>query len=139
MAHEETVVVSGNAASFVQKIQTGNHHLICDEPVELGGTDTGPNPYDFLLAGLGSCTSMTVSMYARAKNWPLQSVKVQLRHFKVESQAGVKSSAVDQIERNITLIGELSAEQQQRLLEIANKCPVHKTLTSKIEITSKLI
>ena len=85
MAVDSTVVVSGVSSGFVQDVQMGRHRLVADEPVAAGGTDTGPAPYDLLLASLGCCTSMTVSMYARRKNWPLESVRVQLRHSKIKS------------------------------------------------------
>ena len=133
MADERTVQVSGDSTGFSQVIQVGPHQLIADEPESLGGKDIGPNPYELLLSSLGSCTSMTVSMYARTKNWPLKSVNVQLRHHKD------KVTKVDYIERDIQLIGDLSEEQHARLLDIANKCPINRTLKSEIEISSKLV
>jgi putative redox protein len=143
MASEGIVIVSGDSSGFAQDVELGKFHLKADEPVAKGGTDTGPAPYPLLLASLGSCTSMTVSMYARAKNWPLKSVKVQLRHSKMKigepTAEEDKAPERDYIEREIQLIGDLSEEQHQRLLEIANKCPVHRTLTSTIEINTKLI
>jgi putative redox protein len=132
------VVVAGSARGFVQTIEVGGHHLIGDEPVPSGGTDTGPGPYDFLLTALGCCTSMTVSLYARRKQWPLESVRVSLRHAKVPAadlpEARTKEGLLDRIRREITLVGPLSEEQKARLIEIANKCPVHRTLTSEIVI-----
>ncbi len=133
MTDERYVQVSGDSAGFSQLIQVGPHRFIGDEPESLGGKDSGPNPYELLLSSLGSCTSMTVSMYARTKNWPLKSVNVELRHHKDEV------TKVDHITRDIQLIGDLSEEQHMRLLEIANKCPIHRTLKSQIEITSKLV
>jgi putative redox protein len=124
-------VVHGKATGFVQEITVGGHRLTADEPLSAGGTDTGPAPYDLLISALGACTSMTVSLYARRKQWPLDAVTVRLRHAKVH--------AADHIERDVELHGDLSDEQRARLLEIANKCPVHKTLTSQIEIHTRLV
>jgi putative redox protein len=129
-APKKVVEVEGSALGFANQIRTGSHQLTADEPTEAGGTNTGPSPYELLLSALGACTSMTVSMYARRKSWPLESVKVHLTHAKVDGK--------DQIERDITLVGPLDQEQKDRLLEIANKCPVHKTLTSQIDIRSRL-
>ena len=138
----QTVVVSGSAAGFAQEIAVGRHRLLGDEPVSVGGTDTGPNPYDLLLAALGSCTSMTVALYARRKRWPLEAVKVELRHSKVHAadceSCETKEGQVDRIERMVELVGPLTQEQRARLMEIANKCPVHRTLTSEIDIQTRL-
>lgn len=136
-------VVRGNAKGFAQDIVVGSHTLHADEPVALGGTDTGPGPYDLLISALGACTSMTVSLYARRKQWPLESVMVTLRHRKIHvtdcESVEHKDVLLDHIERDIELHGTLSDEQRTRLLEIANKCPVHNTLTSKIEIKTQLV
>jgi putative redox protein len=136
------VVVHGSATGFSQEIAAGRHRLQGDEPISAGGTDTGPNPYDFLLAALGSCTSMTIAMYARRKQWPLEAVTVRLRHSKVYAQdcaeCETKEGKIDRIERDIELAGALDAEQKSKLLEIANKCPVHRTLTSEINIRTRL-
>jgi putative redox protein len=115
---------------FQQDIEIGKHRMVGDEPTENGGDDAGPAPHDFLLAALGSCTSMTVKMYADRKGWPLKSVEVRL------SQA--KENDVHVIKRHIQFEGDLSDEQRARLLEIAGKCPVHKTLTGEIRIDSDL-
>lgn len=128
------VTVSGSARGFAQTIAAGRHRLTADESEAAGGTDTGLTPYELLIAALGACTSMTVSLYARRKGWPLEDVSVNLRHAKV----GADGTLVDRIERDITLRGSLSDEQRARLLDIANKCPVHKTLTSKIDIETRL-
>ena len=137
------ILVRGSARGFAQEISVGSHRLVADEPLASGGTDTGPNPYDLLIAALGACTSMTVSLYARRKQWPLDEVTVTLRHSKVHAvdcaDCETKPAAIDHIERSIELRGALSEEQLTRLLEIANKCPVHKTLTSKIEIETKAV
>jgi putative redox protein len=136
------VIVSGSAAGFAQEITVGPHRLSGDEPTAVGGTDTGPNPYDLLLAALGSCTSMTVAMYARRKQWPLQTVTVRLRHSKIHAadceSCETKEGLLDHIEREVELRGALGEEQRARLLEIANKCPVHRTLTSEIHIQTRL-
>ncbi len=121
----------------------GNHTLVADEPANVGGNDAGPTPYDFLLAGLGACTAMTIRLYANLKNIPLEKVSVALSHQKkyAEDCADCENSEakLDHIDRNITLSGELTQEQKDKLLEIANKCPVHRTLTSKIIITTTLL
>ena len=137
------VVVWGDAAGFAQQIAVGSHRLKADEPISVGGTDTGPNPYDLLLASLGTCTSMTVAMYARRKDWPLESVTVRLRHSKIHAadceECETRDGLVDRIERDIEFEGALTEEQSSRLLEIAGKCPVHRTLTSEINIRTQLI
>ena len=136
------VVVRGEAGGFAQEIVAGRHRLVADEPASSGGTDTGPDPYGLLLASLGACTSMTVAMYARRKQWPLESVTVTSSHARVhaadcegcETQAG----SLERIERRIELQGPLSADQRARLVEIAEKCPVHRTLTSAVQIRTVL-
>jgi uncharacterized OsmC-like protein len=137
------VVVRGDASGFAQEIVVGRHRLTADEPIEFGGKDTGLGPYDLLLASLGSCTSMTISLYARTKKWPLESVTVNLRHSKIYAadcrDCETKEGKIDRIEREIHLVGKLDAEQQKRLLEIADKCPVHRTLKSEIDIRTKAI
>lgn len=137
------VVVRGGITGFVQEIVAGSHTATVDEPVSAGGTDTGMSPYELLLAALGSCTSMTLTMYARRKSWPLVGITVRLRHSKVHAsdcaECKTKDVMLDHIERDIHLEGALSAEQQARLMEMADKCPVHRTLTSKIEILTALV
>ena len=115
------------------------HSFITDEPISAGGDDAGPDPYTLLLAALGSCISMTVTLYARRKQWPLESVSVRLRQNRIHAK-DCKQCTEDQegyihnIERSVTVNGQLSDEQRARLLEIAHKCPVHKTLSSPIII-----
>ena len=137
-----TVIVHGSAAGFAQAIAAGRHQLRCDEPTDGGGTDTGPTPYELLLAALGSCTSMTVAMYARRKRWPLEAVTVRLRHSRIHAAdceaCETKEGRLDYIEREVELTGELSDDQRARLLDIANKCPVHRTLMSAIHVESRL-
>ena len=137
-----TVIVRGDATGLAQEIETGRHRLVADEPVEAGGTDTGPAPYELLLAALGACTSMTLSMYARRKQWPLERVTVRLRHGRIHAQdcaeCETKEGMLDRIEREISLTGPLAAEQRERLLAIANRCPVHRTLVSEVDIRTRL-
>ncbi len=140
---QEVVVSETGDGQFTQKIIIGSHVLIADEPIINGGKDTGPSPYDFLLAALGSCTSMTLRMYAKLKKFPLEQVIVRLKHEKIHVEDCIgcenNNSKIDHIERLIELEGTLTQEQRTQLLEIANKCPVHRTLTSKIIITTKLV
>jgi putative redox protein len=137
-----TVTVYGSVAGFAQEIAVGRHRLTGDEPTSEGGTDTGPNPYDFLLAALGSCTSMTVSMYARRKRWPLEAVTVRLRHSRIYAvdceECETTEGLLDHIDCEVELTGVLTDEQRVRLLEIADKCPVDRTLTSEIHILTRL-
>jgi len=136
-------IVHGSTKGFAQEITVGRHRLLADEPRALRGTDTGPNPYDFLVSALGACTSMTVSLYARRKQWPLESVTVRLWHSKIYAEdcaeCETKVGMLDRIELEVELHGDLSGEQRARLLEIANKCPVHKTLTTEIDILTRLV
>ncbi len=139
----EILVSESGKGKFTQNITIGNHTLIADESVAAGGNDLGPSPYGFLLAALGACTAMTLRMYADFKKIPLEHVTVRLQHEKIYAKdcADCENSnaRVDHIDRKIKLEGNLSEEQQQKLLEIANKCPVHRTLTSKISITTEII
>ena len=130
-----------HAGKFQQAILTGPHRLIADEPEKLGGMNSGPGPYDYLLAALGACTSMTIRLYAEFKKIPLKDVSVRLTHGKIHAKdcetCDTKVSTVDRIERTITLEGSFDDEQQQKLMEIADKCPVHKSLSSGIEIVTQ--
>ena len=140
---QREVIVEGDARGFAQVVAVGSHLLAADEPVESGGTDTGPGPYDLLLAALGSCTSMTIALYARHKQWPLAAVRVRLRHARIYAtdceDCETKEGMLDQIDCDIELTGALDDVQRSRLLEIANKCPVHRTLTSEIVIRTRLL
>lgn len=120
---------------FTQEVTAANHSFTADEPEDMGGLDSGPAPYDMLLAALGSCTSMTIRMYADQKKWPLEGVTVEMTHHK---ETGADNIRRDVITREITLEGPLDDTQRARLLEIANKCPIHKTLESKPDIQSSL-
>jgi uncharacterized OsmC-like protein len=138
-----SVIVRGSADGFAQEIHAGRHRIRADEPASAGGTDTGLSPYDLLLAALGACTSMTVGMYARRKAWPLEEVTVHLRHSKIYAtdcaECETKEGMLDRIERDIHFTGPLTDEQRAKLLEIANKCPVHRTLTSEIDIVTRAV
>ena len=138
MAGQREVVVRGNVEGFTQEIVVGPHQLTADEPKDMGGEDKGPTPYDLLLAALGSCTSITVTMYAQRKSWPLQDITVRLRHTRIHAtdcaECETKEGKIDRIELDIEFAGPLSGEQRSKLLEIAKKCPVHRTLTSETNI-----
>ena len=135
------VVVRGNTTGFTQEIVVGPHQLTADEPKEMGGGDEGPTPYDLLLAALGSCTSITVTLYAQRKSWPLQGVIARLRHSRIHAtdcaECETKEGKIDRIELDIEFAGPLSSEQRSKLLEIAKKCPVHRTLTSETNIRTR--
>jgi putative redox protein len=137
------VVVRGSAAGFAQQIAIGSHRLLSDEPKDAGGQGTGPSPYELLAAALGACTSMTLGMYARRKQWPLHQVTVRLRHSKIHAEdcadCETKEGMLDRIDRDIELTGDLTEEQRSKLLEIAGKCPVHRTLTRGMHIHSRLV
>jgi putative redox protein len=132
------MVVVSSAGYLRQEITAGPHHLIADEPAEAGGSDAGPDPYSLLLAALGACTAMTLQMYARRKEWPLEKVEVRLAHTRIYArdceECQTEEGKVSRIDRHILLRGPLSDEQRSRLLEIAQRCPVHRTLTSEISI-----
>ena len=123
---------------FQQEIVAGAHRLIADEPLNVGGLDSGPGPYDLLLAALGACTSMTLRLYADRKQLPLTRVHVRLRHERIHAadcaECETKEGMIDRIERVIALEGNLDSAQRARLMEIADKCPVHRTLKSEIDI-----
>ena len=133
MSHVISVTVEeAGLGPYVQNVRTGSHGFKMDEPTDLGGQDQGPNPYDALLAALGACTAMTLRMYANQKKWPLEKISVILTHHKGEQRQ-------DMIGRTITLTGALDETQRARLLEIANKCPVHKTLTQERPVITTVL
>lgn len=133
MSENRIVSVELGQEGFKSSVTVGNHALIADEPESLGGTDLGPSPYEFLASGLGACTAMTIRMYANLKKWDLKGVNVNVTHRKEEAEDG--KSKVDVFSREIEFIGDFEEKQYERMLIIADKCPVHKTLSasSKIE------
>jgi putative redox protein len=137
------VVASTGQGKFEQLMLDGRHMLIADEPASAGGADVGPGPYELLVMSLGACTSMTVHLYARRKKWPLEQCVVKLRHTKVHAEDCADcenpKAMIDRIYREIEFIGVLDAEQRSRLLEIADHCPVHRTLSSKIDIKTTIV
>src|SRR3989440_10447565 len=132
------VVVHGGADTFKQEIVAGKHGLVADEPVSAGGGDAGPDPYDYLLAALGVCTSMTVGFYARRNKLPLENIKVSLWHSRIYAkdceECETKEGMLDRIDVEVELSGALTSQQHAKLMEIAGKCPVHRALTSEINI-----
>src|SRR5262245_62128586 len=140
-ADTDVIVSETRRGRFQQEVRIGRHQLLADEPAGAGGLDSGPGPYDLLIAGLGACTSMTLRLYAERKSLPLDRVTVRLSHSKIHAAdcetCETKEGMLDRIERTITLEGELDDDQRARLLEIADKCPVHRTLTSEIEIKTR--
>lgn len=136
------VIVRERDKKFTREILAGHHHLISDEPVAMGGADLGLNPYELLLAALGSCTSMTLRMYANHKQIDLQDIQVELHHSRIHAEdcAACEAQApfIDRITRSIQLTGHLNDQQRTRLLEIANQCPVHKTLRNQMDIKTRL-
>ena len=139
---EDRVVTRTGESGYRTEIVARGHPLVADEPESVGGTDEGPTPYDLLLAGLGACTSMTLRMYADRKEWPLEEVTVRLKHRKVhqkdcESDCEGGDEALDRVSREIEMTGPLDEEQRERLLEIADRCPVHKTLDRGVEVETR--
>jgi putative redox protein len=140
---EGEVLVEGRTTGFVQSIHARDLRFAADEPLDKGGTNAAPNPYELLLASLGACTSMTLKMYAGRKEWPLDAVRVRLRHDRVHARdcedCERDTGMIDVIDKEIELEGELSDEQRKRLMEISARCPVHRTLLNEIKIRSELI
>lgn len=132
------VIVRGTAAGFRQEVSAGSYSFAVDEPRSLGGTETAPDPYDYLLAALGACTSMTIGLYARRKKLPLENVTVSLNHSRIHAKdcedCETKDGMLDRIDVDVQLSGTLTAEQRAALMSVAAKCPVHRTLTSEIDI-----
>lgn len=139
---DEVLVAEAADGRYKNHVAVGRHHLIADEPREVGGGDEGPNPYDLIAAGLGACTSMTLRMYSERKEWPVERIEVRLKHEKVHAEdcaaCDQDNGKIDKITREISVEGELTDKQVQRLLEIADKCPVHKTLTRRNHIVTEI-
>jgi putative redox protein len=135
-------VVESGEGKFTERLLDGRHVLIADEPVVAGGNDRGPGPYELLLMALGACTTMTLRLYADRKRWPLDRVIVRLHHAKIHAEdcadCETRQGLLDRIERVIELEGALDPAQRQRLMEIADMCPVHRTLTSEIKIETRM-
>lgn len=136
------VTVRTGSSGFYTEIAAGPHHLVADEPTSVGGTDAGPTPYGLLVAALGACTTMTLSMYADRKGWPLESAAVNLKHQKIHArdcrECESETGYVDRIDRELELHGPLTLEQRERMLQIADRCPVHKTLHAEIRVDTRL-
>ena len=134
----EHVIVRGSAAGFLQEVTAGKYQFRVDEPSDVGGTESAPDPYDYLLAALGACTSMTIGWYARKNHIPLENVAVSLRHSRIHARdcedCETKEGMLDRIDLDVQLTGPLTPEQRAKLMTIAGKCPVHRTLTSEIDI-----
>ena len=135
-------VVESGEGKFVEHLLDGRHRLVADEPVVAGGNDLGPGPYELLLMALGACTTMTLRLYADRKGWPLTRTSVTLRHHRIHAEdcadCETKHGMLDHIEQVIEIEGSLDDVQRKRLLEIADMCPVHRTLTSEIKIDTRL-
>jgi len=131
-------VIESGEGKFTEHLLDGRHRLLADEPVKAGGNDRGPGPYELLLMALGACTAMTLRLYADRKRWPVERVSVRLRHSRIHAEdcadCETKQGMLDRIERVISIEGALDEVQRQRLMEIADMCPVHRTLTSEIKI-----
>ena len=136
------IVTETRQGRFQQEVRTDKHLFLADEPIEVGGLDSGPGPYDLLLAALGACTAMTLRLYADAKKLPLERVGVELRHEKIHaadcSECETREGKIDRIDRVLELEGPLDAAARQRLLEIADKCPVHRTLHGEVRVSTRL-
>ena len=137
------VVVRGSAREFLQDVVSGKHHLRADEPASAGGSDAAPGPYDYLLIALGVCTSITVGLYARRKQLPLENITGSLSHSRIYAkdceECETKEGMLDRIDAEVELTGSLTEQQHAKLMEIAAKCPVHRTLTSEINIRLRAV
>ncbi len=141
MDRKDDGVVVYTESALCTEVIVNEHALVADEPAALGGTDAGPTPYDYLLSALGSCTAMTVRMYADRKGWPLESVTVRAEHGRIHAkdceECETESGKIDRIELELNLEGPLDAEQRERLREIADKCPVKRTLNSEVLVETR--
>jgi len=138
-----TLSIDSGRPDYAQKVIVGYHVLLADEPADCGGSDTGPNPHEYLMAALGACASITAQMYAKRKQWNLQSVHIDVAYERLlaadNAASGESIGMLDRFEMEISLAGDLSEEQQNRLFEIANRCPTHRMLTSGAKIQSRLV
>ncbi|QDA60948.1 OsmC family protein [Hymenobacter jejuensis] len=143
MAANKDVVVRVAQGALLADVQAGRHTFRVDEPIEVGGQDTGPTPYDLLLSALGACTAITLRLYADQKKWPLELVEVRLRHQRVHRddcvQCKMASAMLEEVQKELRLIGPLTPEQRQRLEAVSQKCPMQKTLAAGIRIVSRLV
>ena len=143
MATPQTVLVRVGADALLADVQAGRHTFLLDEPVAVGGQDLGPTPYDMLLSALGACTAITLRLYATRKAWPLEAVEVRLRHQRVHIKDCAACEEADQtldhVQKDLRLLGSLTDEQRQRLVEVSKKCPVQKMLGAAIHITTNLL
>lgn len=135
------VVTAAGEGRYAQQVTTASHEFLADEPASVGGADAGPNPYDLLLASLGSCTAMTLRMYADRKGIPLRQATIRLRHDRIHARdcehCETENRLISRITREITLEGDLDAEQRAKLMAIADRCPVHRTLSAEIDIETR--
>jgi putative redox protein len=132
------VVVHGRGHTFLQEVSAGTHHFQADEPINVGGTDAAPDPYDYLMASLGACTSMMVGLQARKRKWPLDSINVSLTHSRIHAQdceeCLTEDGMIDRIEVTVELTGPLTSEQRAELMKTAASCPIHRALTHEINV-----
>lgn len=135
----EAVVAEMGPSPLSRLVSAGGHIFIADEPESAGGADTGPGPYDLLAAALGACVSMTIRLVADRKGWPLESVEVRVVHTKEPADVKTERQPVDHMVKYVKLVGNLTLEQYSRLLELADKCPIHRTLSSKIEMRTQAV
>jgi uncharacterized OsmC-like protein len=137
------VVVHGSGRNFVQEIRAGGHRFRADEPVSLGGTDVAPDPHDYLMASLGACTSMMVGLQARKRKWPLENIRVSLRHSRIHAndcgECVTEDGMIDRIEVAVELTGPLTAEQHSELMKTAGTCPIHRALKGEINVRLRAV